>query len=270
MTRGITEQEVTAAADGLLLAGERPTIERVRRALGRGSPNTVNRHLDTWWKGLARRVGAGEGVERWPQALELAFQTLWQEALVTAQTAADGRLHSDRKALQDETDALARARAELEAREAALAQAKTLMESELAGLRDRLAQERAAGRELGAARDAATKERAEIDKKATRLASQLEVLQERMEGNQKHFTERYAARDAEHEREVRRLKSELERLREAGRSDRAALTKAERELAASRGELAAVQRSEAQLRDRLIPKARVARRRRKAPPTASA
>lgn len=48
MTRGISEQDVFAAADKLLSRGERPTIERVRLQLGRGSPNTVNRLLDGW------------------------------------------------------------------------------------------------------------------------------------------------------------------------------------------------------------------------------
>ena len=57
MARGITEHDVFAAADALLVRGERPTIERVRQELGRGSPNTVNRMLDVWWARLAERLG---------------------------------------------------------------------------------------------------------------------------------------------------------------------------------------------------------------------
>ena len=56
MARGISEADVLEAADALLARGERPTIERVRQKLGRGSPNTVNRHLDAWWTSLAQRV----------------------------------------------------------------------------------------------------------------------------------------------------------------------------------------------------------------------
>jgi hypothetical protein len=41
MPRGITENDVFTACDALLLAGERPTIERVPQKIGRGSPNTV-------------------------------------------------------------------------------------------------------------------------------------------------------------------------------------------------------------------------------------
>lgn len=61
MARGITEQDVFEAADSLLARGERPTIERVRQQLGRGSPNTGNRPLDAWWASLARRVQGKSG-----------------------------------------------------------------------------------------------------------------------------------------------------------------------------------------------------------------
>lgn len=47
MARGITESDVHAAADQLVAAGERPTIERIRAHLGTGSPNTVLRWLET-------------------------------------------------------------------------------------------------------------------------------------------------------------------------------------------------------------------------------
>jgi hypothetical protein len=55
MARGITEAQVHAAADALVAAGERPTVERIRAHLGSGSPNTVTRLLDTWWAGLGPR-----------------------------------------------------------------------------------------------------------------------------------------------------------------------------------------------------------------------
>jgi hypothetical protein len=40
---GITKADVFAAADALLRAGEGPTLERVRRHMGRGSPNSSGR-----------------------------------------------------------------------------------------------------------------------------------------------------------------------------------------------------------------------------------
>src|SRR5271166_6063040 len=58
-SRGISSSDVHRAADELLREGERPTIERVRAKLGTGSPNTINPHLDAWWKTLSARLDAG-------------------------------------------------------------------------------------------------------------------------------------------------------------------------------------------------------------------
>ncbi len=54
--RGVQMEEVWAAADTVLGLGERPTIERVRQQLGRGSPNTVGPMLDGWYGSLAKRL----------------------------------------------------------------------------------------------------------------------------------------------------------------------------------------------------------------------
>ena len=56
MERGITEHDVHTAADALVAAGERPTVERIRAHLGTGSPNTVTRWLETWWRALGLRL----------------------------------------------------------------------------------------------------------------------------------------------------------------------------------------------------------------------
>ncbi|MER2165815.1 DNA-binding protein [Stenotrophomonas sp.] len=56
MARGITESDVHTAADELVASGERPTVERIRGHLGTGSPNTVTRWLETWWKNLGTRL----------------------------------------------------------------------------------------------------------------------------------------------------------------------------------------------------------------------
>ena len=56
MATGITESDVWTAADALLLEGARPTIERVRQKIGRGSPNTVSPYLETWFKALGARI----------------------------------------------------------------------------------------------------------------------------------------------------------------------------------------------------------------------
>jgi len=50
--------DVDRAADALLREGERPTIERIRARLGRGSPNTINPLLDAWWSGTEMALDA--------------------------------------------------------------------------------------------------------------------------------------------------------------------------------------------------------------------
>ena len=57
-TRGIQYEDVAQAADALLQEGMRPTIERIRMHIGRGSPNTVSPMLEQWFSGLGKRLGA--------------------------------------------------------------------------------------------------------------------------------------------------------------------------------------------------------------------
>lgn len=87
MPRGITENDVWTACDALLVSGSRPTIERVRHHLGRGSPNTVGPHLDTWFKGLGARIqdpatfASASGV---PDPVQAAASNLWEAAQAEA------------------------------------------------------------------------------------------------------------------------------------------------------------------------------------------
>jgi hypothetical protein len=48
--KGVT-QRVNHAVDAIVAAGENPTAEKIRQALGTGSPNTATRMLDV---GVAR------------------------------------------------------------------------------------------------------------------------------------------------------------------------------------------------------------------------
>jgi hypothetical protein len=80
--RGIGAADVDRAADSLLRAGERPTIERIRARIGRGSPNTINPLLDQWWQRLAGRLDAGPAaLHRLPEPVLLATEGLWLQAL---------------------------------------------------------------------------------------------------------------------------------------------------------------------------------------------
>jgi Plasmid replication region DNA-binding N-term len=80
--RGITQIDVSHAADSLLRAGERPTIDKVRAKIGKGSPNTVNPLLDAWWKTLAARLDFGPAaLHRLPETVAHVAEALWMQAL---------------------------------------------------------------------------------------------------------------------------------------------------------------------------------------------
>src|SRR5579859_1149560 len=82
----ISREDVFQAADALLLQGDRPTIDRVRMKLGRGSPNTINDHLDAWWARLGARLRdvPGQELPHLPDGLAHRLTHLWHEALDAA------------------------------------------------------------------------------------------------------------------------------------------------------------------------------------------
>src|SRR6202034_868022 len=80
--RGITQSDVSHAADSLLRAGDRPTIEKIRAKIGRGSPNTINPMLDAWWKTLSARLDSGPAaLHRLPESIAHITEALWMQAL---------------------------------------------------------------------------------------------------------------------------------------------------------------------------------------------
>ncbi|MGE4337315.1 MAG: DNA-binding protein, partial [Pigmentiphaga sp.] len=107
MARGITESDVHTAADELVANGDRPTVERIRAHLGTGSPNTVTRWLDTWWKNLGIRLQPKRpDLKDAPAVLaELAGQW-WALALQHARESALEELANARQSLAVEYEEL--------------------------------------------------------------------------------------------------------------------------------------------------------------------
>lgn len=107
-SRGITAPDIDRAADSLLRDGQRPTIERVRSAIGRGSPNTINPLLDAWWKRLSSRLDAGPAaLHRLPEPVLHAAEGLWLQTLnearkraATEQGSSKATLTRDRQELE--------------------------------------------------------------------------------------------------------------------------------------------------------------------------
>src|SRR4051794_16973760 len=96
-SRGISEHDVWQACDALLLEGARPTIERVRQKIGRGSPNTVSPYLDTWFSKLGARVKdpmAFSAPPAIPDPVQQAAAHFWEVAQAEARKDFDERLRS--------------------------------------------------------------------------------------------------------------------------------------------------------------------------------
>lgn len=156
--RGVQTEEVWAAADAVLAQGERPTIERVRQQLGRGSPNTVGPMLDGWYGSLAKRLGAGPvedagaGAEAGalPAPVLRAAKALWARALQQSQEQA--------------AQGLAVAQANVDAQAQTLAAERDVLAQDAQRLRDRT-------EALAAAMQAK-------DQQITNLARQLEEMQQ--------------------------------------------------------------------------------------------
>ena len=116
MAVGVAEEAVFAAADAVLERGERPTVERVRLELGRGSPARVGALLDQWWALLAQRLRGETRLPALPTEVSQAFVAVWQQAVLLADGVAEQAL-AERRA-QLEAERLRVAAVEEEARQA--------------------------------------------------------------------------------------------------------------------------------------------------------
>ncbi len=122
--RGVTSSDVSQAADALLRAGERPTVEKIRTAIGSGSPNTVGPLLDAWWRRLAGRLDAGPAAfHRLPESVAHVAEALWMQALeegrrraLLEQRMTDRALAQDKECLEVRSHVLTLREGEMEAR----------------------------------------------------------------------------------------------------------------------------------------------------------
>ena len=107
MAVGVPENDVFAAADAVLARGERPTVERVRLELGRGSPARVGGLLDQWWARLAERLSGETRLPALPGEVSQAFVAVWQQAIHLAQGVAEQTLSEQRQVLAAERERVA-------------------------------------------------------------------------------------------------------------------------------------------------------------------
>lgn len=137
-TRAVQYEDVAHAADALLYEGQRPTIERIRLRIGRGSPNTVGPMLERWFSGLGQRLGGVLGAKKispsdndLPSTVLQAATVLWAATRKQAQEEAENACATERSALAGEKLQLQQARSQLEAHELAVGERLQAMEETL-------------------------------------------------------------------------------------------------------------------------------------------
>ncbi|MDO9488182.1 MAG: DNA-binding protein [Sphingomonadaceae bacterium] len=225
-TRGVQQQEVWAAADALIAAGERPTIERVRLKIGRGSPNTVSPMLESWFATLGPRLGvAASGAEAAedgaPKELRQALDGVWAAAVAAAREKANGMLASERDRLTQQGQELDAARQELSQRETALTERGVALEHAIelakAQVRDQASQLEKAGHELERARGSLATliqerdaDRRQFDEQLRTLAEERQRIEQRASANEKRLLEEVDRARQEAKYSVRVLKETIE------------------------------------------------------------
>lgn len=243
MATGITETDVWSAADALLLEGARPTIERVRQKIGRGSPNTVSPYLETWFRALGARIkdpGAFAAAPAVPDPVAQAAAHFWEAAQAEAR-AQQAQAYRERwEELAQEGGRLAADAEQLQRREAGLAQrerdlqeALRVATSQLAAAEDRLlaAEEQLRLRddrlaqlqqELAESRATAQTLLADAEQSRSRHAQALEALQSRHSAHERRWlNELDAERGA-----VKRLQARLDDAQAAAQQQQARSDKA--------------------------------------------
>lgn len=144
-SRGIQEPQVWAAADQLLVEGLRPTIERVRQKIGRGSPNTVSPMLERWFATLGKRLGNGSGApvqssaaNAMPPALLQVAHQVWDAARAEAAKTQAQQAEALRREIELKAAGLEDQQAQLRQREVAFEHTRGSLESALASSRQAL------------------------------------------------------------------------------------------------------------------------------------
>ncbi|PCR96088.1 plasmid replication region [Pseudomonas fluorescens] len=218
MAVGVPENEVFAAADAVLARGERPTVERVRLELGRGSPARVGGLLDQWWTQLAGRLRGESRLPTLPSEVSQAFIAIWQQAITLAQGTAEQSLASQRQVLSEEREELvaldARARLDIaqeRQRTAVAVSARQGAETRLADLEQLLDQRQVQIDDLRTQRE-------ELQEQCNDARTQLADVQQQLRDSREQ-AEQARAEQQRYTRDVEdRAYREIDRAREESRA----------------------------------------------------
>lgn len=250
MAVGVPEHEVFAAADAVLARGERPTVERVRLELGRGSPARVGGLLDEWWARLSERLNGETRLPTLPGEVSQAFVAVWQQAIHLAQGVVEQALTEQRQVLAAERERVGAV--EDEARQDA-AQFRQLaaeavagrhgVEARLADLELLLAQRQTQIEDLQQQREGLLDERRDAQKYNQTLQQDLVAL--RLKSEQERVAQESYVRSVED-----RAHREVDRAREEGKTITAQFKEAGRHVEQLQRRLESVQAGLSQTQQR--------------------
>lgn len=267
----VREEEVRQVADTLLLSGDRPTVDRVRQRLGRGSPNTIALFLDRWWTQLGARLRdlPGQELPGVPPAVSAALVSLWSSAIDEARgllkdtlAAQATEIETRRLAVDEQTSLLERTKSEFERERAALERTVEVVQNQLHMANERHESDLAAVRDLRAETARLLEQREQLQKELLELTARLETqareheesllkVRERAEASEKHWikqvdevrqalsSERKRAESLDKQRvtEIARLSDEIKAAQSERQKVQTALTKATEGLANARTEI---------------------------------
>ncbi|PTQ66756.1 DNA-binding protein [Pseudomonas sp. GV071] len=241
MAVGVPETDVFAAADAVLARGERPTVERVRLELGRGSPARVGGLLDIWWARLAERLSGETRLPALPAEVSQAFVQVWQQAIHLASGVAELSLSDQRQVVAAERERVAeveeqarRESATFRQRAAEAADARQSAETRLADLELLLEHRQLQIEDLVQQRATLVSERDSAQQQGLTLQEQLQNAQIKAE-REREAQEIYARGVEE------RAHREVDRAREENKGVLAQLKSANRQLEQVQRRLAAIQ-----------------------------
>ncbi|MHB8744078.1 MAG: DNA-binding protein [Sulfuricaulis sp.] len=240
MARGVTQDQVTRAADALLLRGERPTIEKVRAQLGTGSPNTLLRLIDVWWADLATRLAGEARLPDLPADVAAAFKAAWTVACEQGAAIADKAVSETRDALEQQRISMSAERlrwsADLESARSDLGAAQgaqALTEARLADHQRLVEQLQAELRDVKAQRDKLQEQAELLVQDMLRLGAKLENQEKQQAAERISTAEHIRSVEDRAHAEVDRARAEIKVLRtmhtQAERAAREALGAAARD-----------------------------------------
>ncbi|KZC22698.1 MULTISPECIES: DNA-binding protein [Rhodanobacter] len=212
MAIGVPETDVFAAADRVLARGERPTVERVRSELGRGSPARVGQLLETWWEALAKRLAGEARLPELPPEVAAAFRAVWATASEHAAGAARSGLAQEQGELVVAQTVLAQERiqweeqlAEAQRQTHSAAQARGIAETRLMDVQRLVEQQATQLNELSRQRDG-------LQQRADQLAEALETHKSAMDTERETQSQHLRAVEDRAHAEVDRARSETKTL----------------------------------------------------------